>query len=658
MTHSVMDPPEVVPQKTADAPTDNPPAGNRSPSKVTADTSIADLIDRARNAPAVSTGAWGLSCLSGLMLWAAFFPVDFGPLAWIALVPLLMLARIKKPTRRMTLAVFGGGLLFWGASLQWMRLGHISMYIAWAALAVYLALYFPVFLATTRLAVHRLHVPLTMAAPIVWVALEYIRGYLMTGFSWYLLGHSQYEWTTLIQICDLVGVYGVSFLMVLSAAAIASCLPRSLFVRCRLFPAVEQSSAKQSSGNDADGEPSSGIVEVGPRQQWFGIITSIALVGIACLYGTWQLQTAELTPGPRVALVQGNFTSEVKHDQNHAEEIYQTHRELSGKAAHYQPDVIVWPETMFPYTMFQADPSLTDEDLERLAPKQPVDTWHDPKRDVFVHLRDRAEEAGTALIIGLDARIATKESADTYNSAVLVKPQQGVAGRYDKIHRVPFGEFVPLADTLPFLRMFSPYGPDGDLTAGQQPKVFTIQQWRVMPMICFENSVPHLVRNMVNRTEESGRVDLMVELTNDGWFHESSQLDQHLVTALFRCVETRKPLARAVNTGISGLIDSNGIVREASEFVDFDRLTNPTGEPARTSMRSPETGRFHKGLNAVVVVDVPLDSRSSLYLRFGDWFAGGCLVLALASLCLVFWESRNRSASTNVPADVTSTATA
>ena len=120
-----------------------------------------------------------------------------------------------------------------------------------------------------------------------------------------------------------------------------------------------------------------------------------------------------------------------------------------------------------------------------------------------------------------------------------------------------------------------------------------------------------------SRSSAAGGVDCLVNLTNDGWFHGSSELDQHLITAAFRCVETRTPMVRAVNTGISAIIDGDGVVVEPDVFIDAD-------EKGRESMRDPHTGRWHKQLNAVLIGNVPLDNRHSLYLAYGDWFAGIC----------------------------------
>ena len=128
---------------------------------------------------------------------------------------------------------------------------------------------------------------------------------------------------------------------------------------------------------------------------------------------------------------------------------------------------------------------------------------------------------------------------------------------------------------------------------------------------------------------ENGKpIDVLVNLTNDGWFHGSSELDQHLITAAFRAVECRIPMVRAVNTGISAVIDGDGAIREPEVFIDGDARKNPD-KPPRTTARDPKTGAWYKQLNAALVHTVPLDSRKSLYVKYGDWFAMLCAAATL-----------------------------
>jgi apolipoprotein N-acyltransferase len=550
------------------------------------------IIASARSAPARMKGALVVSGLTGLLMWAAFTPVDFGPLAWVCLVPLLTLVRLPRPTERMYRAVFLGGLAFWVPTLQWMRLGHPTMYVAWGALSFYLALYFPVFLGLTRVAVWRFRIPLTLAAPILWVGLELLRTRLMTGFGWYCLSHSQYRWLDLIQISDVTGAYGVSFLPVMVAACIVELLPVAALERFRLLPV------------STTGAPVTNLPAFGRIGR---VAVCVSLFGSVLGYGYWRRHNVEFKPGPLVALIQGNVPSDVKHKPNDWPKIQRQHEMLTGLAVKQQPDLIVWPETMFRWPLLETPLDVTDEDLQEAHPQLPL-KW---LRELHVRrkLAQMSQMAGAAMIIGLETLQIDRERIRTYNSAAMIRPDGMVGGRYDKLHRVVFGEYIPLVETFPWLRAFTPFGADFGIDAGVAPAVFTHGGYRFAPLICFEDTVPQLTRDIVNVTTEQTdagpkKVDFLVNLTNDGWFHGSSELDQHLITAAFRCVECRTPMVRAVNTGISAFIDGDGAIR--SRAVGLNTKKSKQDE-------------------AVLVDHVPLDTRNSPYLAGGDWFGGGCL---------------------------------
>ena len=175
-----------------------------------------------------------------------------------------------------------------------------------------------------------------------------------------------------------------------------------------------------------------------------------------------------------------------------------------------------------------------------------------------------SQQVGAPMIFGVDTIEAVPDSFRHFNSAAFIRPDAGLVARYDKLHPVMFGEYVPLRDTFPWLANFAPFPPEFGLTPGDGSVVFQQKEWRYAPIICFEDTVPHLVREIVHAAGDGqdGRrpVDCLVNLTNDGWFHGSSELDQHLITAAFRCVECRVPMVRAVNTGISAVIDGDGVV--------------------------------------------------------------------------------------------------
>jgi apolipoprotein N-acyltransferase len=607
---------------TEEQPTLHPPApAPRKDSQRDYEPTVQDILARAKTNRPQAKGAWFCGGMTGLLLWCAFTPLDWGWLGWVSLVPLLLLARIQQPTHWMYRAVYATGLAYSLATLQWMPLGDVSMYPAWVALSAYIAMYFPVFLFAVRVAVHRFRTPLIIAAPLIWVGLEYFRAHLMTGFAWYFLGHTQYRWLEVIQISDLVGAYGVSFLLAMSSATLASLVPASLFRRWKLV---------------LDTKLERGTIAT-PRRPAVVVAAFLAVFTGALTYGLVRRGQAEFAPGPRVAVVQGNFVSSVNPDPQLDSKMFAQHDRLTGLAvAEHQPDLIVWPETGFPWPLAQVESGMTDEELIQLAPpalKREPEHWirfwrgRQTERTLF----DRSQAANAALMIGVSAHVASSSGLKNFNSAVFVDPRVGIAGRYDKVHRVPFGEYVPLRETLPFLQALTPFPDDFGIEAGSEFTSFDYKGWSFAPIICFEDTVPQVVRAAATATREGQSVDCLVNLTNDGWFHGSSELNQHLITSVFRAVECRTPLVRSVNTGISAFIDGDGAILEPAVFHDDD-------DQGRTSM-TDSRGRFHKSLNALLVHEVPLDNRRSPYLNAGDWFAASCGFLVLfVTLSGIFWR--------------------
>lgn len=561
-------------------------------------------------------------------MWLAFTPVDFSPLAWVCLVPLLQVARVPERVYRQNLFIWLGAATFWLATLQWMRLGDAWMYPAWGAHACYLATYWPLFILLTQVAVQRFKTPLYVAAPILWVGLEYLRGHLFTGFSWYLLGHSQHRWIDLIQISDLCGGYLVSFVIVLSNAALAQFVPLRWLESIGMIRPVDKLDA---------------VPRDLPQLRSWGVLASVLAVGLSVGYGILRRAQLPFETGPRMALIQGDFEATTKPlTADDYERTLQMYQSLTNLSIPHHPDVVVWPEAMFRYPLLEVAPELSDEQLSamNLDPEQ----WHSDRTANV--LREMADRTQAALIIGIPAAKASPGRIDSYNSAVFVLPEAGVNGRYDKMHLVPFGEYIPLVQHLPFLSSLIPYGSNGGMVPGDRVHIFEHQQWRFVPLICFEDTVPHLVRSMAAVGEANGgEIDVLVNMSNDGWFHGSSEHDQHLITAAFRCVETRIPMARAANMGISAIIDGDGVIREPEVFIDFDAQL--ADKAPRTTLRNPLNGRFYRELNATQVSTVPLDKRGSLYVYWGDWFGMACLVCCISTALHGIWVwSRRRAVKT------------
>ncbi|MBL4884950.1 MAG: apolipoprotein N-acyltransferase [Planctomycetaceae bacterium] len=591
------------------------------------DLSVLQIIDRAENSPAKTRGALLLSIIAGVGMWASFPPLDFGPLAWLATIPWLILIRLKRPTRRMYFASYLGALCFTIPAFQWMRYGDPMMYFAWILLALYVAVYAPVFIGLSRIAVHRWGISLLLAAPLVWTGLEYLRGFLLTGFGWYFLGHTQHRWTELLQISDLFGAYGVSFIVMLFAAAISLQIPERFMKKLWLVPELQKAS-----------EPVVAAVKR-PMQQL--VIASLILVSVLS-YGYFRRSQADFQPGPRVALIQGNFRAALDIPDEEYEHAFIVYNELTGHAVKHQPDLIVWPEGMFRYALQYADPSLSAAQLTEIAPRFPPESWQ--QTYIADTLAELSEKAGAAMVIGLASYDAQKDQLSQFNSAQLITPGEGLGPRYDKLHRVPFGEYIPGKD-LPILSSMIP--KNFGLTAGKSATLFEYKNWRFAPVICFEDTVPHVVRNIVHSIEQNSTskkpVDFLVNLSNDGWFAGSSEHDQHLITAQFRAIECRMPLARAANMGISSVINGDGVVMNPEVFLIRDPVSGVLRE---SSIIDPETGRYRRKIDAVLVQTLPLDNRSSLYLSWGDWFAQFCLSGCIA-LIISRWIPMKKQAESS-----------
>jgi apolipoprotein N-acyltransferase len=548
------------------------------------------MIAAARVQPASMRVALLASCLSALLMYLSFPPVGLGALAWIAPLPLLLLVKIEKPTRRMLLASYLGGLAFWLPALQWMRLGDPTMYPAWFALATYLAAYTPAFVFMSRTLVHRWRWPLVVAAPLVWVGLEFARGsLLLTGFGWYLLGHSQHRWIELIQVCDVIGTYGLGGIVLLPACFAATMIPEVWLGRWGFLPPADAMHVELLKAADQ-----------ARTTRWYLVRAAVPLAVVAMVlgYGYARRGMGEFKAGPRVALVQANIPAVVNPRAEDWPRAHQRYMRLTGQAVREQPDLVVWPEGMFRWPQLVVAEGVTPEQLAASPRAREIE--HLQQLDVPQRLKNIAEMSGAAFLTGLTTLEATPTGLRYYNSAGFVLPQQGYVGRYDKMHRVPFGEYVPLVEYLPFLAGFTPYADSTGLTAGTAPRIFEYKQVRYAPVICYEDTVAAVVRRVVRQT---GEPDVLVNVSNDGWFHGSSEHDQHLLTSVFRCVETRTPMVRAANMGISAIIDGDGVVRAQA--------------------RDLETGAS-KACDAVVVDHVPLDPRSSVYLTTGDWPAAAC----------------------------------
>src|SRR5262249_12118615 len=347
--------------------------------------------------------------------------LNLAPLAWVALVPVLTLVRSAARPRTVYLAAWLCGLGCFVPALQWLRVADPRMYFTWAGLALYCSAYLPLAVFLLRRLDRALGPPLALTVPLVWVPLEWLRGHFGGGFPWYFLGHSQHGVLPVIQVADLGGAFAVSALV----AAVNGAL--------------------------ADWLTSHGVNPRGARR-WATAV--VALLVVASLgYGCWRRGQSESAPGPGGGLVQGTLPQQLKDERS--EDTASHFRRLGDRAAAAapRPDLVVWPETSYVPDWYELAPGARRDRL--------TDLGRSAVEGAEGRLRENTARWGVPALLGLNTNLLWADGrVDRFNSALLAVPPGRVAGRYDKIHCVPFGEYVPFRDTLPWMQRFAPYDSD------------------------------------------------------------------------------------------------------------------------------------------------------------------------------------------------------
>jgi apolipoprotein N-acyltransferase len=500
-----------------------------------------DLAEPDTSEPAGSSmlrrgGGWtvfGAGLASGLLWWLALPPVGWSVLGIFAPVPLLGLVSLPRlPGRRPYWSLWAAASVSWLVYLQGVRLAHPALYAGWLALSIYVAAYTPAFVALTRIAAGRLGWPLPLAAPVIWVALELVRGHFLGGFSGGMLGHTQVKLPWILQMADLGGAY------LLSAWV--------MFVAACLWQA-----GTQRSGH-------------GTRRWWRYWAAVAGAVLAACGYGAWRLGQSPVSDSegparPRIALIQESIDTVFEYNPRRNSDAFQRYleRTLAACAEHGPLDAAVWPESMFtentPELLWTAAASV-DVPVELRAGQAAFS-----RKAGYVMGRLETLSPGTMLIAGSTTVELDGVGLRDFNSAIMLSAGGAVADRYHKRHLVMFGEYIPLGDWFPWLYWLA--GMPGELKAGTVDKAFAVKSWRLAPSVCFESMVPHLMRRKIDALEAGGTpIDAQVNITNDGWFWGSALLDMHLQAGVLRAVELRRPFLVAANTGLSAWVDSDGRV--------------------------------------------------------------------------------------------------
>jgi apolipoprotein N-acyltransferase len=496
-----------------------------------------------------------VAVLAGVTLHLAFPRPGWDLLGWVALAPVLALAATAPTARRAALEGWVAGLAFFVPLLRWLDHTFTNFStmprplapVVVVLLAGYCALYWAAVAAALAWITRWWGGGALWLAPVFWVGAELARTHLLSGFPWGLLGYVPSARLPVIQVAAWTGVYGVSALLVLVNTLLARAAVDALDRR-------------------------------------LGLAALLVALLLAGNLGLGQARLAATAPGAGggatvpVAPVQGNIAQALKWDARYREDTLRTYGELTRQAAPGRR-LVVWPEAAVPaYVRF--DPAARE--------------W----------LTSLAAEVGTPLLVGAPDAFAEGSVTRYLNSAFLVG-SRGLLLRYDKIHLVPFGEYVPLKRLLFFVEAIA--AEVGDFSPGQRRVVFPLAGAPFGVVICYEVIFPDLFRRFV----QDG-ASFMVNITNDAWFGDSGGPLQHLAMVPLRAVENGVAVARAANTGVSALVGPTGAV---GPTLPLDR-------------------------RGVLTVEVPAPSRGTFYSRHGDVFARTMAGLAIVALSGAVWTGR------------------
>ena len=487
-----------------------------------------------------------LSVLSGLLLSAGFPKPSMFYLAWVAFVPLLHAIRGRTGKRAFALGYICG-IAHSLTSLYWIdyaiyhfggfsfALSCLILLLLCAIMAVYPALF-----ALAAQKFDSFPALYVFGPPFTWVALEWIRAHAITGFPWANLGYTQTPLTHLIQIADITGVYGLSWLVVFCSTVL------------------------------------SGVIRNYCRRSGAAVLAG--LIVCVLIYGFWRCGQIERLQHPEaavnVAVVQGNIAQDQKWDPATVDKTIETYGRLSREAAQAKPtpDIFVWPESAMPFFYGLNDkPSLEVDEVVR--------------------------GIGMPLLFGSLGAAPSGGKVHLLNSAYLLDGKAFLLGSYAKQHLVPFGEYVPFVSLFSFAQSAS-VGPV-DFVSGTNPGPLIFKGLPLGVLICYEDIFPDIARETVQRGAE-----VLINITNDAWYGDTSGPYQELEISRWRAIETRVPLARAANTGISAIFDATG----------------------------REIGRLRLNRSGFLTGIVYPMSYLSFYAKYGDLFAWFCVFMTLCSI--------------------------
>lgn len=537
-----------------------------------------------------------LAALTLLLKSLVFAPIGIWPAGFLCLVPWLVFIGRAERAPRVYLYSFLWSLAFFLINMRWL---YFATGVGYVALSFYQAFYFPLMACVLRSAVRRRRWPLAIVFPIVWTGSEMLRAVVLSGFPWFFLSHGMSSVLPLIQVSDLVGAYGVSFLVASVNGLLAD------LVMTRWLPERMRLNWQ------------------GPRAFWPSAIACAVMIAAALGYGAFRLLGSAQVDGPKVTVLQGDFINTVEGNDESPEEKRRIYFAMMDEAARSQPEMFLLPET--PWFMYL---NKETRDYSRLFV------------DSFEMFRDRARKYNAYIVTGSTTSIPTPGSLlakeRQHNSASIFAPGADEPQRYDKVHLVVFGEYVPfrfgrLRFLYFWLNSLMPFSHGGEreysLFPGEHFLTFDMavssrpgHPYRFGVPICYEDVMPYVARKFCLGEDGRKKVDFLLNISNDGWFGRGIQQPQHLAICVFRAVENRVGIARAVNTGISGFVEPSGRLHDLVQR-DAD-------------------GRW-PGQCGYATARIKVDPRLTFYTRHGDWFGWGCAAVWLLLFC-DYWFARAR----------------
>ena len=490
---------------------------------------------------------WASALATSILLILSFPNFELAPLAWIALVPLLIaIARRPSPLRALILGWAAGTIFFYG-TCYWLtysiiHYGGLPTVVAYLLLipgAIVIGIFPGIFAAILTLLIHRRGPVALLVAPMLWVALEYAR-LGITGQLWNAIGYSQAYTPELIQAARWGGVYGVGFLIVAVNSALACFLLRRTKKQVLLS---------------------------------LGAVTITAVIIIVSLFYTTESTQRSVTPYVHVVALQPNVPMTLVKTTEELQQLLERHLSLSsGALAEFQndgvPRFVIWPESPMNFTY------ASDQKFQQVVTNFALQY----RASILFNSLEPAPGGGS------------------YNSAVLINDQGQLISQYDKIRLLPFGEYVPLPRWLPGASLITAIV--GDFTPGANYTLMPIANHRAGVFICVESAYPSIARALT-----VGGADVLINISNDGYLGPTAVMRQHLANAVFRAVENGRPVLRVTNTGITARIRADGLIEDDTRGFQIDvRKWSINEAPRSDTFYSRHGDRFVQTCGVVSVL--------------------------------------------------------